>query len=66
MPRSKTLPEPEEWKFKEPGEDLEYDTWFKEQVQIGLDQLARGETVSDEIVREKWRLQRAELLRTPT
>jgi len=42
MPRSKTLPEPEEWKFKEPGEDLEYDTWFKEQVQIGLDQLARG------------------------
>ena len=65
MSKTKTLPEEdqEEWKFKEPGEDPEYDAWFREQVQIGLDQLARGETVPDDVVRAKWRQQRAEILR---
>lgn len=32
MSPTETLPEVEnqEWKFKEPGEDSEYDAWFKE------------------------------------
>jgi predicted transcriptional regulator len=30
---------------------LAYDNWFKEQVQVGLDQINRGEFVEDEEVR---------------
>jgi predicted transcriptional regulator len=27
---------------------LDYDQWFKEQVQVGLDQIARGELIDEE------------------
>jgi len=30
---------------------LAYETWFKEQVQAGLDQISRGEVVENEEVR---------------
>jgi predicted transcriptional regulator len=32
---------------------LAYNQWFKEQVQVGLDQIARGEVVSHEEVGER-------------
>ena len=51
-----------EFKFKEPGEDPEYDAWFREQVQIGLDQINRGEVIPHETVERRWEAMRAELL----
>ena len=52
MPKAKPILGVEEqaFKFKEPGEDPEYDAWFKEQVQIGIDQANRGELISGEEV----------------
>ena len=38
----------EGFKFKQPGEDLEYDAWFKEQVQIGIHEAERDEVISHE------------------
>ena len=40
MPQSKSRsePKPDEFVFKQPGEDPEYDAWFREQVQIGIDE----------------------------
>ena len=32
---------------------LAYNNWFKEQVQVGLDQIQRGEFVEDETVRAR-------------
>lgn len=32
---------------------LAYNNWFKEQVQVGLDQIKRGEFVEDEKVRAR-------------
>ena len=55
--------EPEEFRFKQPGEDPEYDAWFKEQVQIGIDEADRGETIPHEEVEREWQKMRAELLR---
>lgn len=49
--------------FKEPGEDPRYDAWFREQVQVGLDAVARGETAEHDAVRARWRKKRSELLR---
>jgi hypothetical protein len=64
MPRPKSATDPEEeFRIKEPGEDPEYDAWFREQVQIGLDELERGEFIPHEVVKEEWRQMRAELLR---
>ncbi|MGH6926384.1 MAG: hypothetical protein ACRED5_21865 [Propylenella sp.] len=54
---------PADFVFKEPGEDPLYDAWFREQVQLGLEAVARGETVTHEAVTARWRRQRAELLR---
>ena len=65
MPQSKAAPEAgaEEFRFKEPGEDSEYDAWFKEQVQIGIDEADRGELIPHEVVEQEWRRMRAELIR---
>jgi hypothetical protein len=64
MPRVKDVPEEaDEFRFKEPGEDPEYDTWFREQVQIGIDEADRGELIPHETIRREWRKMRAELLR---
>ena len=64
MPKIRTRPqEPTgEFVFKQPGEDPDYDAWFREQVQIGLDQIARGEVVSDEEMKRWFAERRAELL----
>jgi predicted transcriptional regulator len=32
---------------------LAYNSWFKEQVQVGLDQISRGEFVEDDEVRAR-------------
>ncbi len=61
MPRSVALPEadPEDWKIKEPGEDAEYDAWFKEQVQIGIDEADRGELIPQDEMSRWFEEQRA-------
>lgn len=65
MPRTREVPdEPaEEFRFKEPGEDPEYDAWFKEQVQIGIDEADRGELIPHEEMKRWLAEQRAVLLR---
>lgn len=65
MPEAKPAREHEEqeFKFKQPGEDPEYDAWFKEQVQIGIDQADRGELIPHEEMKRWLAEQRAVLLR---
>jgi hypothetical protein len=64
MPRPKQAPpEPDEFVFKEPGEDPAYDAWFREQVQIGIDQADRGETIPHEQVQAEWEAVRAKLMK---
>jgi hypothetical protein len=65
MPRPKKAPldPPGEFVFKEPGEDPAYDAWFREQVQIGLDQADRGEVISQEEMARWFAEQRAILER---
>jgi hypothetical protein len=53
----------EDFLFKDAGEDPDYDSWFREQVKIALQAVARGETVEHEAVRARWSKKRAELLR---
>lgn len=47
-PKKEPAEAPEEVVHKEPGHDPEYDAWFREQVQIGIDQADRGELISHE------------------
>jgi uncharacterized protein len=64
MPKQRPAAElDKEFHFKQPGEDPEYDAWFKEQVQIGLDQLDRGEFIADEEMRVWLAEQEAALLK---
>ena len=65
MPRPKPTPkeELEEFHFKEPGEDPEYDAWFREQVQIGIDEADRGELIPHEEMVKWFAEQKAELLK---
>ncbi len=64
MPRVKDVPEEaDEFRFKEPGEDPEYDAWFREQVQIGIDEADRGELIPHEEMKRWFAEQRALLLK---
>ena len=65
MPRLKKTPEDPgtEFRFKEPGEDPEYDAWFREQVQIGIDEADRGELIPHEEMKRWFAEQRALLLK---
>ena len=64
MPRVKDVPEEaEEFRFKEPGEDPEYDAWFREQVQIGIDEADRGELIPHEEMKRWFAQQKADLIR---
>ena len=65
MPRPRLAheEEPEEFHFKEPGEDPEYDAWFHEQVQIGIDEADRGELIPHEEMVKWFAEQKAELLK---
>jgi putative membrane protein insertion efficiency factor len=64
MPRPKADPgEETELVFKQPGEDPEYDAWFLEEVQAGIDEADRGELISDEEMRRWFAERKAELER---
>ena len=65
MPRVKKAAdgEAEEFHFKQPGEDPEYDAWFREQVQIGIDEADRGELIPHEEMRRWFAEQNADFLR---
>ena len=53
--------ESDDVKFKEPGENPEYDAWFRDQVQIGIDESDRGELIPHEEM-QRWFAEQRNLL----
>jgi predicted transcriptional regulator len=49
--------------FVEQESDPAYDAWFREQVQIGLDQVNQGQVISSEEVEAEFAARRAETQR---